>query len=165
MWLTCPRIIFLTVSCTLGTAVLSFLAACYKVTKTKKFKADTDFKKKRTLLYITYFSLFIKQQITENVNNVFFSIILHVGTTRKIAQRQECCFKNLIHKNSVSLNPERKRKSSLIGWDISPEGTLDFKWWGWLNGGKIKSNPKISLDQNLTPKKSHAKFPSLKNFQ
>ena len=116
-------------SCTLGTAVLSFLAACYKVTKTKKFKADTDFKKKRTLLYITYFSLFIKQQITENVNNVFsLSFYMQeLRVKRKIAQRQECCFKNLIHKNSVSLNPERKPKSSLIGWDISPEGTLDFK--------------------------------------
>jgi len=41
-------------------------------------------------------------------------------------------------------------------------------------GAKIKTqknplgfqqNPKKSLDQKLTPKKSHAEFPSLKNFQ
>ena len=43
-------------------------------------------------------------------------------------------------------------------------GTLDFKLQGWSNGGK-NHNPKKSLDQKLTPKKSHAKFPSLKNFQ
>ena len=53
--------------------------------------------------------------------------------------------------------------------------TLDFKWWGWSNGGK-NQNPKKSLglptkptkkslDQKLTPKKSHAKFLSLKNLQ
>ena len=29
----------------------------------------------------------------------------------------------------------------------------------------FKQNPKKSLDQNLTPKKSHAEFPSHKNFQ
>ena len=34
----------------------------------------------------------------------------------------------------------------------------------WLNEGK-KQNPQKSLDQNLTPKKSHAEFPSHKNFQ
>ena len=43
-------------------------------------------------------------------------------------------------------------------------GILDFKWQGWWNGAKIKT-PKKSLDQNLAPKKSHAEFPSLKNFQ
>ena len=32
------------------------------------------------------------------------------------------------------------------------------------NGGK-NQNPKNSLDQNLTPKKHHAEFPSHKNFQ
>ena len=45
-----------------------------------------------------------------------------------------------------------------------PEGTPDFKWQGSLYGG-MNQNPKKSLDQKLTPKKSHAKFPSLKNFQ
>ena len=29
----------------------------------------------------------------------------------------------------------------------------------------LKQNPKNSLDQNLTPKKSHTEFPSHKNFQ
>ena len=29
----------------------------------------------------------------------------------------------------------------------------------------FKQNPKKFLDQNLTPKKSHAEFPSHKNFQ
>ena len=33
----------------------------------------------------------------------------------------------------------------------SQVGTLDFKWQGWSNGGK-NQNPKIFLNQNLTPK-------------
>ena len=33
-------------------------------------------------------------------------------------------------------------------------GIPDFKFQGWSNGGQ-KSKPKKSLDQNLTPKKSH----------
>ena len=40
----------------------------------------------------------------------------------------------------------------------------DFKWWGRSNGGK-NQNPKKSRRQKLTPKKFHAKFPSLKRFQ
>ena len=53
-------------------------------------------------------------------------------------------------------------------------GTPDFKWQGWLNGGKnqnpkkplgLQTNPKKSLEQNLTPQKCHAEFPSHKNFQ
>ena len=47
---------------------------------------------------------------------------------------------------------------------ISPGGTLDLKWQGWSIAGK-NQNPKKSLDQNLTPKKSHTEFPSRKNFQ
>ena len=41
---------------------------------------------------------------------------------------------------------------------------VDFKWRGWLNEGK-NPNPEIpalkkkSLDQKLTPKKSHTEFP------
>ena len=42
-------------------------------------------------------------------------------------------------------------------------GTLDFKWQGWLNGGK-NQNPKKALDQNLTPQKSYAKLMSHKNL-
>lgn len=50
------------------------------------------------------------------------------------------------------------------------------KWWGWLNGAKIKT-PKKSLGLPTKPKtntwtknygkskESHAEFPSLKNFQ
>lgn len=36
-----------------------------------------------------------------------------------------------------------------------------------MQGAKIKTrqNPKKSLDQIINPKKSHAKFPSLKNFK
>ena len=62
--------------------------------------------------------------------------------------------------------------------DCCPGGgggvTPDFKWQGWLNGGKnqnqkkslgLQTNPKKSLDQNLTPQKCHAEFPSHKNFQ
>ena len=54
--------------------------------------------------------------------------------------------------------------------DLDP----DFKWQGWLNGGKnqnpkkslgLQTNPKKSLDQNLTPQKCHPEFPSHKNFQ
>ena len=44
------------------------------------------------------------------------------------------------------------------------EGTPDFKRQGWSNGGKNK-NPTKSLEQDLTPKKSHAEFPSHKKFQ
>ena len=43
-------------------------------------------------------------------------------------------------------------------------GTPDFKWLGWLNGGKTQ-NPKKSLYQNLTPQKYHAAFPSHKIFE
>jgi len=43
-------------------------------------------------------------------------------------------------------------------------GTQDFKWQGWSNGVK-NQNPQKSLDQNLALKKSHAEFPSDKNFQ
>ena len=53
------------------------------------------------------------------------------------------------------------------GWGRDPSGgggTPDFKFQGWLNGGK-NQNPKKSQDQNLTPKKSHTEFPSHKNFQ
>ena len=57
---------------------------------------------------------------------------------------------------------------------LSSPVTPDFKWQGWLNGGKnqnpkkslgLQTNPKKSLDQNLTPQKCHAEFPSHKNFQ
>ena len=33
-------------------------------------------------------------------------------------------------------------------WNPGRWGTSDFKWQGWLNGG---TNPKKSLEQNLTP--------------
>ena len=35
----------------------------------------------------------------------------------------------------------------------------------WRQKSKPCQNPQKSLDQNLTPKKSRAQFPSLKNFQ
>lgn len=51
-------------------------------------------------------------------------------------------------------------------------GTLDFKWWGWLDDWKKiprASNkplsppppPKETMDQKLTPRNSHSKFLSL----
>ena len=43
-------------------------------------------------------------------------------------------------------------------------GTPDFKWQGWSSGVK-NQNPEKSLDKNLALKKSHAEFPSNKNFQ
>ena len=46
------------------------------------------------------------------------------------------------------------------GWGDAP----DLKWRGWSNGGK-SHNPKKSPRHKLTPKKSHAKFSSLKSFQ
>ena len=46
------------------------------------------------------------------------------------------------------------------GWG----GTLDLSYRDDPMEVKIKT-PKKSPDQNLTPKKSHGKFPSLKNFQ
>ena len=60
-------------------------------------------------------------------------------------------------------------------WMVAPGGvTPDFKWQGWSNGGKnqnpkkslgLQTNAKNSLDQILSPQKSHAEFPSHKNFQ
>ena len=60
-------------------------------------------------------------------------------------------------------------------WMVAPGGvTPDFKWQGWSNGGKnqnpkkslgLQTNPKTSLNQILSPQKSHAEFPSHKNFQ
>ena len=44
---------------------------------------------------------------------------------------------------------------------ITPGGTLDFKWQGWLNGDK-NQNPKKSLDQNLTPKNPMLNFRAMK---
>ena len=43
--------------------------------------------------------------------------------------------------------------------------TPDFKWQGWSNRGENQKPKKVPADQNLAPKKSHAEFPSLKNFQ
>ena len=44
-----------------------------------------------------------------------------------------------------------------------PRGaTRDFKWRGWSNGA-ISQDPKESLDQKVTPKKSHADFVALKS--
>ena len=43
-------------------------------------------------------------------------------------------------------------------------GTPDFKWQGWSSGVK-NQNPEKSLDKILALKKSHAEFPSNKNFQ
>ena len=68
-------------------------------------------------------------------------------------------------------------KNSFDYWvcDVPLGDAPDFKWEGWSNGGKNKNptkspglqteSKKKSLDQNLTLKKSHAKFPSHKNFQ
>ena len=48
---------------------------------------------------------------------------------------------------------------------FAPGSTPDFnKWQGCSNGGKSQTSQK-SLDQNSTPKKSHAEIPSHKNFQ
>ena len=60
---------------------------------------------------------------------------------------------------------EALRVSNNLGvYFLSWRGTLDFKCQGWSNGGK-NQNPKKFLDQNLGSKKTHAKFPSHKNFQ
>ena len=60
---------------------------------------------------------------------------------------------------------EALRVSNNLGvYFLSWRGTLDFKWQGWSNGGK-NQNPQKFLDQNLGSKKTHAKFPSHKNFQ
>ena len=58
-----------------------------------------------------------------------------------------------------------------IDFVLSPEGpegcTTDLKWQEWSNGAKITRppSPPNSLDQNLTPKKSLAEFPSHDSFQ
>ena len=63
----------------------------------------------------------------------------------------------------------------MVWGQVPRRGSPDFKWQGWSNWGKkskpkknplgFKQNSKKSLDQNLTLKKSHAEFPSHKNFQ
>ena len=69
----------------------------------------------------------------------------------------------VIRKNESKLVPQEKL--SHRGIRHNPRGsTPGFKWQGWSNGGK-NQNPKKSLDQNLTPKKSLAEFPSHKNLQ
>ena len=59
----------------------------------------------------------------------------------------------------------------LVGACCSRRGTLDFKWQGWLNGGKnqnpknplgFQQNPKNSLDQKLTYKNPMPNFQALK---
>ena len=80
-----------------------------------------------------------------------------------------------------SVTVKRKNKTFAYYWQrivvwgqVPRRGSPDFRWHGWSNGGKnqekknplgFKQNSKKSLDQNLTPKKSHAEFPSHKNFQ
>jgi len=46
----------------------------------------------------------------------------------------------------------------------SAQGYFEFQVTGMIEWGE-KSKPKKSLDQKLTPKKSHAEFLSVKNFQ
>ena len=53
---------------------------------------------------------------------------------------------------------------SICDIPFSPGGTSDFKWQGSLYV-VMNRNPKNPWTKNLTPKKSHAEFPSLKNFQ
>ena len=45
------------------------------------------------------------------------------------------------------------------------DGRMGAKVKTRKNPLSFQQNPKKSLDQKLTPKKSHAEFPSLKNFQ
>ena len=69
----------------------------------------------------------------------------------------------VIRKNESKLVPQEKLSHRGI-WHNPRGSTPGFKWQGWSNGGK-NQNPKKSLDQNLTPKKSLAEFPSHKNLQ
>ena len=62
-------------------------------------------------------------------------------------------------------------------WVTSPTsqgGYSEFQMKGMIDWGKNENptkipgpqtNPRKSLDQNVMPKKSHAEFPSHKNFQ
>ena len=47
---------------------------------------------------------------------------------------------------------------------VFPGGTVDFKWQGRSNGGKIQT-PRNPYGFKQYAKKSHAKYPSCKNFQ
>ena len=61
---------------------------------------------------------------------------------------------------------QKNKQKCLINYlaaSMYPGGTLDFKWQGWLNGGK-NQNPKKSQDQNLTLQKPHAELMSHKNL-
>ena len=63
----------------------------------------------------------------------------------------------------------------ILNINFNPKGdTPDFKWQGWSNGAKnqnpkkslgLPTKPKKSVEQTLIPQKTHAEFPSLKNFQ
>ena len=92
-------------------------------------------------------------------------------------QNTEFALSSLATESAIYLTCDKKCSSKK--WSkkiyIYQGGTPDFKWWGWLNGGKnqnqkkipraSKETPKKSLDQNLSPQKSLAEFPRHKNFQ
>ena len=69
-----------------------------------------------------------------------------------------------LRRKSIGYEEALRVSNNLGVYFLSGRGTLDFKWQGWSNGGE-KQNPKKFLDQNLGSKKTHAKFPSHKNFQ
>ena len=82
-------------------------------------------------------------------------------------------FSGIIYNTGWGTLPDCLRCSLLVmkGWVMMPPTQAggggdapDFKWRGWSNGGKNQNSQK-SLRQKLTPKKSHAKFSSLKNLK
>ena len=68
---------------------------------------------------------------------------------------------------SIHITITKNKRKTKITWDKKN------CWQGWSNGGKnqnpnksieLQTKPNKIPDQNLTPQKSHAKFPSDKNF-
>ena len=93
----------------------------------------------------------------------FFNISLHLKLIYRAVSLSwpACC--QFIGKKDIFHKRKRKGWTPIRGSGGVGGGTPDFKCRGWWNGGK-NQNPKKSMDRKLTPKTSHAEFPSLNKF-
>ena len=69
--------------------------------------------------------------------------------------------------SSQAISPKRQKFIPRGVLRVSSDGDdrMGVKIKTQKNPQSFQQNPKNSLDQKLTPKKSHAELPSLKNFQ
>ena len=83
---------------------------------------------------------------------VFFSLILCLYLELFPANRSSFCLNTCVPGWVLRISSDRDdQMGAKIKSKKNPQG--------------LKQNPRKSLDQNLTPQKSHAGFPSHKNFQ